>query len=941
MRNYRIGIFKTILLALTVILVGTAAVAQQDNSATQIIHLSGTDKDHRVDWDFKIDKGRKSGEWSKIAVPSNWELEGFGIYTYGHDWRRLRPESAAIGQYKHLFSVPKEWKSQTIELVFEGVMTDTKVMVNGKLVGPVHQGGFYRFKYDITRFLKFGEENLLEVEVKNASDNDTVNRAEKDADFWAFAGIYRPVYLEVKPKEYIDRVAINAKADGSFKMDVFTENIKKGRTIEAKISDLEGQSLGSVFSTEADRTLEKATLNYQTENPQLWSPEFPNRYQVEVSLKDGDEVLHTITQKFGFRTVELRAKDGFYVNGEKVKFKGVNRHSFWPSSGRSASRALSVMDVELMKDMNMNAVRMSHYPPSQHFLEVTDSLGLFVIDELTGWQNAYDTEVGKKLVKELIIRDVNHPSIVIWANGNEGGNNYKLLEEYPKYDIQDRTVIHPWNTLGETNTLHYPSYDYVYNALTNGDKVYFPTEFLHGLYDGGHGAGLEDFWNIMQESPLSAGGFLWVFADEGVVRTDKDGFIDVKDKETWAPDGIVGPYREKEGSFYTIKEIWSPVYIDKMDITPQFDGKLKLENRYHFTNLSECEFEWQLINFPKPNASETENEIQKSEMAKSPDIAPDLSGYLQLDLPENWAQSDALYLTATDPHGRKIMPWSWPVKSPEKTAETIVSGTSETAASASEKDAVLTLSANGVEINFNTENGLITSVKNKKTPISFNNGPKLTDEDSKFKSLKHYQKGDDQVVEMEYEGPIRKMVYTMQANGWLKLDYSYFLRGRKDFMGINFDYPEEKVKGVKWLGKGPYRVWKNRMKGQNFAVHQKDYNNTVTGSDWGYPEFKGYHDRMYWAVIDTEESPITIVSATDDVFLRLFTPKDSNNENTNPTFPEGNISFMDAISPIGTKFKKPAELGPQSQQTEFHHRDDPQRLWGATLYFYFGNNKTN
>jgi len=401
MRNYRIGIFKTILLAITVFVVSTAGVAQQDNSATQIIHLSGTDKDHRVDWDFKIDKGRKSGEWSKIAVPSNWELEGFGIYTYGHDWRRLRPESAAIGQYKHQFSVPKEWKSQTIELVFEGVMTDTKVMVNGKLVGPVHQGGFYRFKYDITRFLKFGDENLLEVEVKNASDNDTVNRAEKDADFWAFAGIYRPVYLEVKPKEYIDRVAIDAKADGSFKMDVFTENIKKGRTIEAKISDLQGQSLGSVFSAEGDRTLMKANLNYQAENPQLWSPEFPNRYQVEVSLKDGDEVLHRITQKFGFRTVELRAKDGFYVNGEKVKFKGVNRHSFWPSSGRSASRALSVMDVELMKDMNMNAVRMSHYPPSQHFLEVTDSLGLFVINELTGWQNAYDTEVGKKTGKRI------------------------------------------------------------------------------------------------------------------------------------------------------------------------------------------------------------------------------------------------------------------------------------------------------------------------------------------------------------------------------------------------------------------------------------------------------------------------------------------------------------------------------------------------------------
>ncbi len=909
---------------------------------TETIYLSGTDKDHRVDWDFKIDKGRKSGEWSKIAVPSNWELEGFGIYTYGHDWRGLLPESDAVGQYRYNFSAPQEWKSKVIELVFEGVMTDTKVKINGKLVGPVHQGGFYRFKYEVSDFLDFGEENILEVEVKNVSDNESVNKAERDADFWAFAGIYRPVYLEVKPKEFIDRVAIDAKADGSFKMDVYTENIKRGRSIEAQIFDLNDNPLGEVFNAEANRKEEKARLTNQVDNPDLWSPEFPNRYKVEVRLKDGNEVVHRITQKFGFRTVALKTKDGFYVNGEKIKFKGVNRHSFWPSSGRSTSRELSIIDVELMKEMNMNAVRMSHYPPSRHFLEVTDSLGLFVIDELTGWQNEYDTEVGKKLVKELIVRDSNHPSIVMWANGNEGGNNYDLLDEYPKYDIQNRVVIHPWNTLGETNTLHYTSYDYVYEALTNGDKVYFPTEFLHGLYDGGHGAGLEDYWNIMQKSPLSAGGFLWVFADEGVVRTDKNGFIDVKNKETWAPDGIVGPYREKEGSFYAIKEIWSPVYIDKMDITPQFDGKLKLENRYHFTNLSECDFEWQLINFSTPNESEIiVNKIMKSGKANSPDIAPDLSGYLQLDLPEHWEESDALYLKATDPHSREIMTWSWPVKTPQKTAEAIVSGDSKTPATATESEGVLRLSANGVEVSFNTENGLITSVKNEESPISFNNGPKLTDDRSKFKSLKHYQKGNDQVVEMEYEGPIRKMVYTMQANGWLKLDYSYLLRGRKDFMGINFDYPEEKVKGVKWLGEGPYRVWKNRMKGQRFAVHQKDYNNTVTGSDWEYPEFKGYHDRMYWVVIDTEESPITIVSATDDVFLRLFTPKDSNNENTNPAFPEGDISFMDVISPIGTKFKKPKELGPQSQQTEFHHRDDYQRLWGATLYFDFSATEKN
>ncbi len=935
MKYTEIGLIKNFFLVVFFFL-NAIGLAQQPVKTTQIHYLSGTDKDHRVDWDFKIDKGRKSGEWTKIPVPSNWELEGFGIYTYGHEWRDLLPESDAIGQYRHNFYVPSDWSSKVVEIVFEGVMTDTKVKINSKEVDPVHQGGFYRFKYDISDLLNYGQENLLEVQVNNISSNESVNKAERDADFWAFAGIYRPVYLEVKPKEFINRIAIDAKADGSFLVDVYGENIKNGRTIEAQILNMNNEPVGDSFQANFEKGLQKTTLVNQIEDPKLWSTEFPNLYKVEVSLKSKSGILHEVSEKFGFRTVELRAKDGFYVNGQKVKFKGVNRHSFWPSSGRSTSKELSVMDVQLMKDMNMNAVRMSHYPPSQHFLEVTDSLGLFVIDELTGWQDAYDTEVGEKLVEELIVRDVNHPSIIMWANGNEGGNNYDLLEEYPKYDIQNRMVIHPWNTLGETNTLHYPSYDYVYNVLTKGDKIYFPTEFLHGLYDGGRGAGLEDYWSIMEKSPLSAGGFLWVFADEGVVRTDQDGRIDVKDKETFAPDGIVGPYREKEGSFYTIKEIWSPIYIERTDITPEFDGKLRVENRYHFTNLNQCDFEWKLINFPNPDATTKDSTLVTSGTLESPEVAPDLSGYLNLNFPEGWDKSDALYLTATDPHGRKIMTWTWPIKTPKEVAASIVPKNGITQASAKEEGDLLILSANGVEVSFNKENGLISQIRNKVTPISFTNGPQLTDENSEFKSLHHYQDGPDHVIEMEYDGPIKKMTYRMWGNGWLKLDYSYFVRGKKDYMGINFDYPEEKIKGLKWLGNGPFRVWKNRMKGQKFAVHQKDYNNTVTGSNWDYPEFKGYHDRMFWAVIDTEEYPITIVSETDNIFLRLFTPKPSNNKNTNPGFPEGNISFMDAISPIGTKFKEASQLGPQGQKTEFHHRNDHQRIWGATLYFDFG-----
>ena len=185
--------------------------------STEKIILSGTDAANTVEWDFFCTDGNNSGRWTKIDVPSNWELEGFGTYNYGHDWRdkdvKLGKEH---GLYKHTFEVPLSWKGKTINIVFDGSMTDTEVKINGKLAGELHQGAFYRFKYDISRLLKYGKTNLLEVDVAKHSANESVNRAERQADFWIFGGIFRPVFLEGLPNVHMNRTAIDAKADGTF-----------------------------------------------------------------------------------------------------------------------------------------------------------------------------------------------------------------------------------------------------------------------------------------------------------------------------------------------------------------------------------------------------------------------------------------------------------------------------------------------------------------------------------------------------------------------------------------------------------------------------------------------------------------------------------------------------------------------------------------------------
>jgi len=901
------------------LLFSAIGMAQQ----TEIQYLSGTDKDHTVTWDFFCTHGMNSNKWTTIQVPSQWEQQGFGSYLYGN----INLAANERGFYKYKFFVPEQWKSKKIYIVFEGSMTDTEVKINGKPAGPIHQGAFYQFKYDITQLIHLKGENLLEVNVSKESTNESVNRAERISDYWVFGGIFRPVYLEALPRTFINRVAIDAKADGSFHMDVFVQDISKNTIIDAQLQTLDGTTVGEPFGSISKTGDDKYTLKSSVVNPKLWNPEEPNRYQVLVTLKNRNKIIHQITQKFGFRTVELRLSDGIYVNGTRIMFRGVCRHTFSPATGRTSSKQLAIDDVNLMKDMNMNAVRMSHYPPDQYFLDVCDSMGLFVLDELAGWQKYYDTPTARRLVRETVIRDVNHPSVVLWDNGNEGGFNPDVRSDYSLYDPQHRTVIEPWSKINGTDTKHYPTYNYVYNALNKGNLVYFPTEFLHGLFDGGHGAGLDDYWNLMLSKPLSAGGFLWVFADEGIERRDKNDSIDTQGN--LAPDGILGPNHEKEGSFYTIKEIWSPVQFKEVVLPPDFNGNLNVMNHYLYSNLNQCTFSYELVKFKQP--------LLKPEIQKccgsiiAPDILPNDSGILKLNLPVNWKEFDVLYVTATDKTNRKINTWSWNISSPAGMAKLLVSE-NKNKVKVSEQDSLLTLQSDETKVIFNKNTGLIAEIRNNSKVVSFNNGPRFVGFKSSFKKLTHYAVPNGYAVELIYDS-ICHAKWTLLQGGWLQLDYDYRPIGMFDFTGITFSYPESEVTGAALMANGPYHVWKNRLKGTQFGVYEKEYNNTITGQTWVYPEFKGYYSNFYAVELHTRELPITIVSGTKDLFLHLFTPQKPLHSagGVNPPFPDGNISILNVISAIGTKFSQAKDEGPQGKQNLC-----TGKTFTGKVYFKFG-----
>ncbi len=923
--------------SIVLFIIGLGVTFHTYSQETEIVYLSGTDAANTVEWDFFCTDGQNSGEWTNIDVPSNWELQGFGTYNYGHDWKdKDKKLGLERGLYKHEFEVPADWKGKSINIVFDGSMTDTKVKINGKSAGVMHQGGFTRFKYDISKLLNYGKSNLLEVDVAKQSENESMNQAERQSDFWIFGGIYRPVFLEILPKIHANRIAIDAKGDGSFNTLIAMNNDKSDFDVSINLFDMKGNKIGKEVQGHIEKGNSEQFIAGKFENIKSWNAEWPTLYDMKISIKKGEIILHEVTERIGFRTVELRKHDGFYINGEKVVFKGVNRHSFWPETGRSLSEENHLMDIRLMKEMNMNAVRMSHYVPDKRFLELCDSFGIYVMNEVTGWQNSYDTIVGPKMIKEVILKDENHPSVVVWDHGNERGWDFANEKWFHQWDIQNRTVIYPWLLRNGVDTHHYPEYKFGISRMVNGNDPFMSTEFLHGLYDGGSGADLESYWRIYESTPLLAGAFLWIFSDEAVLRTDLPGKVYDSDGNH-APDGILGPHREKEGSFYTIKEIWSPVQIDPVTINKQWNGRLILKNKYTYTNLDQCSFSWKAL---KTKIGSSEEKVVGSGTFASPDAEPGEAAAVKIDIGSILQNADLFQFKAVDHEGRELYTWSWPVLQPDEKAAELFENISDQASAVqmSEAGSTVTATAKDIEIVFNKADGTLSSVKNSNGNISLTGGPKPVGSETKITATKWGMDSEGIFTfEITSEGYPENMTWTLDKNGLLLLEASPLINMVDiTFVGLSFNYPEENCTGVKWMGRGPYRVWKNRTKGSNMGIWEKDYNNTITGESFDnliYPEFKGYHGNLYWATLETTESPFTIVSETPNLYFQLFTPAKPKEATTGtyPPFPDADLSFLYEIPAIGTKFKTADKLGPNSQKGVFksHGGDEdyPIKLW--------------
>jgi len=915
---------------------------------SEAIYLSGTEADDAVEWDFKLEKGRGSGKWTKINVPSCWELQGFGKYEY------LKAEVDNKGFYKTNFSLPESSKGKRVLIFFEGALSQAEVQVNGQSAGESFQGGFYRFSYDITDLVE-PKNNLLEVTVHKKCDNEGVEKTLR-GDYWNFGGIFRPVYLKIVPQEYIDWFAVHGDMDGSFALDVYPKHIEQVNLVRATVKDLKGTVIGSPIESKITLGQEKVQLSGQFENVKLWSDEYPNLYRVEVELIADGQTIHKESDRFGFRRFENRPGEGFFLNGKRVVLKGAARHCFWPDSGRTLSEEIDRKDVELMKNfLNMNFVRCVHYPPDERFLDLCDEIGLMASSELTGWHSRMPTEPGRSLVKALVAKDVNHPSIVQWHNGNHAGSNPDLIDEYRVWDPQNRLVIRNEGKVYKEvpdiqrfkehaiDSRYYPDYAKLSARLADGKvNTVQPHETLHALYDGGGGAALHTYYRALRDSGAGGGITIWALVDECVKRTDKNGVLDGSGNR--APDGLVGPYRELEGSAYSCREIFSPIQFQEQDLTGGFDGRLTVTNEYVSTPLNQISFEWELIRYAKPFEATQPRVIAKG-VQSGPQVEAGTTGTLELILPAEIQHAHALQVRALNSGGTEVISKTWPLKSRQVLLQEMFSLPE-------------TLSPNAVVFQFDPNNGMLQSVSLGGQAMSFKNGPQLVWSVSTGAEVENNESGVDvaalkalgdkvtapekdqydspwivqtldmsdwvstrsksgglQVVESKDPSGKGFFRWTVMPNSILKLDYAYDLpKGLYGYAGIGFDLADESVQSKRWLGGGPTRVWKNRTHGPEFGLWENDYNDGIPGQQWDLPAFKGNFKDVCWADFQTRQGSLAVGLSVPESYLGVLRPKNGKSPRRALwSYPDkGGLFIFNAISPVGAKWRDSREAGPDS-----------------------------
>ena len=568
-------------------------------------------------------------EWDGLAVPSNWQLKGYGRphytnikYPFPANPPFVPHDNNETGLYRQRFHLPNDWQGREVFIHFGGVASAFYLWVNGQFVG-YSQDSMTPAEFRITEWVKPGE-NLLAVKVINWSDGTYL----EDQDFWRLGGIFRDVHLIARPQLYLRDFFVTTDLDDDYRNADLNVRINLKNLGAAVRSAQVRVSVQDVFSKTvtvkqiAAQQEVAVAISQQIINPRLWSAETPNLYTLTIELLDDKGVVtEALTRRIGVREVEI--KNGrLLVNGAAVYFKGINRHEIHPDCGRVVSEETMRRDLELMKQHNINAVRTSHYPNQTRWYELCDEYGIYVvdeanvethelwadlkiyIDEMPEWRDAFVSRG-----TAMAARDKNHPSVVIWSMGNESGFGSHFDAMYAAIKALDptRPIHYESRTPAYINALNkydiistmYPSLQWVL-SLANQDSTrpVIICEYAHAM--GNSTGNLRKYWDLFESHPRMQGAFIWDFVDQGLSKKTDDGrtffayggdYGDVPNDANFCCNGIVNPDREPQPAMEEVKKVFQFVKIKAVDL---YAGMIAVENTYDFQSLDFLRLEWQL-----------------------------------------------------------------------------------------------------------------------------------------------------------------------------------------------------------------------------------------------------------------------------------------------------------------------------------------------------------
>ncbi|MEO8535532.1 MAG: glycoside hydrolase family 2 TIM barrel-domain containing protein [Flavobacterium sp.] len=623
-----------------------ALAAKNDwKESKNYLNLNGTWKFKYVDSPNDLPTGYENStfddkSWDNFKIPASWDVNGYGypIYTNTtYDFAKyiaVNPPFVPVnhnptGVYRREITVDKNWEGKDIFLHVGAAKSNLTVWVNGVYAG-YGEDGKLPSEFNLNKFLKTGVNNIV-LKVMKWNDGSYL----ECQDFWRMSGITRDTYLYARNKTHLKDFEIIPDLDASYAngtLKVTTEfsdlNKKDNYTLEVKLKD--GETI--IASKVLKASTEKQTFSFDVNNPKKWSAEIPNLYQISFILKDKKgNTVEVIHHNIGFRKVEIKGGQ-LLVNGKAIYIKGVNRHETDPVTGQTVSRERMEEDIKLMKEFNINAVRMSHYPNDEYMYELCDKYGIYVVDEANIESHGMGYDITKTLgnkpdwelahlqrMQRMVERDKNHTSIIIWSMGNEAGNGYNFYRGYLWIKNRDksRPIQYERATAGawDGKDLKYewdsdiidPMYsspnkmeEYI-QANPHPERPYIQCEYAHAM--GNSMGNFKDYWDVFRAHPNFQGGFIWDMIDQSVYKTQPDGTVvyayggdfgpkDVPSDNNFLDNGVFSPNRKPNPHAFEMRNVYQNILTSWNN---QATATIKVYNEFSFKDLSNVSLHWKLI----------------------------------------------------------------------------------------------------------------------------------------------------------------------------------------------------------------------------------------------------------------------------------------------------------------------------------------------------------